>query len=113
MWRKDPDFDKFSFWAFALSWIAAIVAAIIGLIDKGQLAFDDPRQATINQHITFSIVFIIISGLIAYERFRQSDILESKRRWWYLGLIAVGAGVVTIAGWLGGELVYNLQIGVR
>ncbi|RME46285.1 MAG: DUF2231 domain-containing protein [Caldilineae bacterium] len=113
LWRKEPAFEQFAYWAFFLSWLAAIVASLVGLVDKGQLPFDDPRQGAMNRHITLAILFIVLDGLVVYHRFRWPDVLSSPRRWVYFGLLAAAMVAITITGWLGGELVYGLHIGIR
>lgn len=113
IWRHNDDYERFAYWAFFLSWIAAIVASVMGLIDRGQLAFDDPRQSAINAHITPAIAFIVINGLLLYMRFRWADVLSSKRSWLYLGLMAVGLAVIAFTGFQGGELVFKLGVGVQ
>jgi len=96
-----------------LSWLAAIAASLAGLVDKGQLAFDDPRQGAINTHITLAIAFIVLNGLLLYMRFRWADVLSSPRKWQYLALMALGLALITFTGFQGGELVYTLRIGVK
>lgn len=112
LWRQQPDFERFAYWLFFLSWIAAIVASLVGLVDKGRLAFDDPRQGAMNNHITTAIAFMVVNGLLLYTRFRWPDALRS-RRWQYLGLLLLGVALITLTGRQGGELVYSLHIGVR
>ena len=107
------EYDRFAYWAFFLSWLAAIVASLVGLIDRGQLDFDDPRRDALDQHISQAILFMIFNGLLLYMRFRWPDMLHSRRRWFYLALMALGAVTLAATGWFGGELVYELQVGVR
>ncbi len=112
LWRSRPDFEQSAYRLFLLSWGAAIVSALVGLVDKGQLAFDDPRQGAMNNHITTAIAFIVLNGLLIYTRFRWPDALTS-RRWQYLGLMLAGLALIVITGRQGGDLVYGLQIGIR
>ncbi|MEM7034712.1 MAG: DUF2231 domain-containing protein [Chloroflexota bacterium] len=113
LWRKKPEDDYFAYRAFLWSLISAIIASLAGLVDRGQLAYDDPRTPELNLHITYAVLFIIFSGLVVYCRFRWPDILQSSQRWWYLTLIFIGAVMITVAGWSGGELVYKWGIGIR
>lgn len=111
LWRGQADVERFAYWSFALSWAATLVAALFGLIDQSQLELDDPRRVTVNNHITGGIALIVITGLLLYMRFRWSDVLTS-RRWTYLGLMGLGLVTLLITAWLGGELVYRLQVGI-
>jgi uncharacterized membrane protein len=113
LWRGTTDAERFAFWAFVLAWIGAGSAALTGLIDLGGLAPDDARRARINNHITSGVSLLIISGLVVYFRFRWADALVSPRRWVYLALMAAGVVAVVITGWLGGNLVYELKVGIE
>jgi uncharacterized membrane protein len=112
LWRRVPDYERFAYWVFVLAWISVAAAALVGLVDLGSLAPNDPRRNTINNHITAGVALLIINGLLVYFRFRWPDVLDSSRRWLYLGLMAAGVVAVVVTGWLGGELVYNLKVGV-
>lgn len=105
------DAERFAFWSFGLSWLATVVASIFGLIDQGQLLPGDPRQGTVNMHITAGIALMITNGLLVYMRFRWPDVL-TRFRWRYLGVMALGVVAVLASGWLGGELVFRLHIGI-
>lgn len=113
LWRRTPDYERFAWWAFVLAWISVAVAALVGLIDLGRLAPDDPRRGQINNHITTGVALLVINGLVVYYRLRWADVLVSARRWQYLGLMAAGVIALVITGWLGGELVYTLKVGVE
>jgi len=112
LWRSQPDFEQFAYWSFILSLLATIVSSLIGLIDQSQLELNDPRRANVNSHITAGVALLIVNGLLVYMRLRWPDVLASRRRP-YLGLMALGVIAVLATAWLGGELVYRWQVGVR
>jgi len=112
VWRGQPDFERFAYWSFILSWMMTLLASLSGLIDQSQLAINDPRRNNVNNHITSGVALIILNGLLVYMRLRWPDVLAS-RRWPYLGLMLLGGVVVLATAWLGGELVYRLRIGVQ
>jgi uncharacterized membrane protein len=70
-------------------------------------------RGSINRHITSGVALFIVNGLVVYMRFRWPDVLTSSRRWTYLALVAAGMVIVVITGWLGGKLVYDLEVGVQ
>jgi uncharacterized membrane protein len=113
LWRRTPDYERFAHWSFILAWISVAVAALAGLVDQGSLAPNDPRRNSINNHITAGVALLVINGLVVYYRFRWPDVLASSRRWQYLGLMAAGVVALVITGWLGGELVYILKVGIE
>jgi uncharacterized membrane protein len=89
------------------------VAALVGLVDLGTLAPDDPRRSAVNNHITSGVALLVLNGLLVYYRFRWPGVLGGSRRWQYLALMAAGVIALVVTGWLGGELVYNLRVGVK
>ncbi len=112
LWRGQADYERFAYWSFLLSWLAALTASLAGLVDQNQLAVDDPRLGAVNNHITAGVALIVLNGLLLYMRFRWPDVL-SRYRWRYLGLMAVGLATLLTTAWLGGELVYRLGVGVQ
>ena len=112
LWRRQADYERFAYLSFILSGVAVLVASVVGLIDQSQLALNDPRQETVNNHITAGVTLLVINGLLIYMRLRWTDVL-SRYRWVYLGLMALGVAAVLVTAWLGGELVYRLGIGVQ
>jgi uncharacterized membrane protein len=113
LWRRTPDYERFACWSFILAWISVAVAALAGLVDQGSLAPNDPRRNSINNHITAGVALLVINGLVVYYRFRWTNVLASSRRWQYLGLMAAGVVALVVTGWLGGELVYILKVGIE
>ena len=113
LWRGQAEVERFAFWSFSVSLLATLVASLMGLIDQSQLDMSDPRRVVINNHITAGVMLLIITGLIVYLRFRWADVLAGPYRWAYLGLMALGVVTVLTTAWLGGELVYQLQVGIQ
>ena len=109
--RDQAEVERFAYWSFLLSGLAAVIASLVGLVDQSRLELTDPRRANINIHITFGVALLVINGVLVYMRFRWEDVL-SRYRWIYLGLMTLGASVVLITAWLGGELVYRWQVNV-
>lgn len=112
LWRGQADLERFAYLSFILSWLMTLLASLSGLIDQSQLAIDDPRRSNVNNHITAGVALLILNGLLIYMRLRWQDVLTS-RRWPYLGLMLLGVLAVLATAWLGGDLVFRLQIGVK
>lgn len=112
LWRGQTDYERFAYWSLTLSWLAALVASLTGLIDQSRLELADPRRSAVNTHITAGVAVLIINGLLLYMRLRWADVL-TRRRWPYLGLMALGVVAVLAAAWLGADLVYRLQVGIQ
>jgi uncharacterized membrane protein len=111
-WRRNPEHERFAYLSFVLAWVGVIVAALTGLIDQGDLAPADPRRVSLNKHISTGLALLVVNGLLVYYRLRWADMLGSSRRWQYLALMAAGVLALVVTGWLGGELVYVLKVGI-
>jgi len=111
LWRGRADYEQFASWSFTLSWLAALIASLTGLVDQNQLELADPRRENVNSHITAGVALLILNGLLLYLRFRWPDVLTG-RRWLYLGLMLLGTIAVLATAWLGADLVYRWRVGV-
>ncbi|MEM7346379.1 MAG: DUF2231 domain-containing protein [Chloroflexota bacterium] len=112
LWKGHKEVETFAYWSFVLSWVATIVASLVGVIDQNQLELSDPRRSQVNPHITAGVSLLIINGVLIYMRFRWDDVL-TRYRYSYLGVMILGIVAVVSTAWLGGELVYKLGIGVQ
>ncbi|MDM8521379.1 DUF2231 domain-containing protein [Anaerolineales bacterium HSG6] len=112
LWRGQTDYERLAYYCFMLSGVAAIVSALVGLIDQNQLPLADPRRDAVNSHITAGIALIISNAILLYMRFRWPDVL-TRYRAIYLGVMLIGGLLVLTTAWLGGELVYTLGVGVK
>ena len=112
LWRDQEEIERFAYLSFILSFLATLVASLMGLIDQSQLELADPRREVVNNHITTGVALLIINGLLIYMRFRWDDVL-TRYRWGYLGLMTLGVIAMLVTAWQGGELVYRLQVGVQ
>lgn len=114
LWRRERIYEQGAVFLLVLGWIGNWLAALTGLIEIGQLAPDDPRWSTLNQHITLGIALIVVFGLALYQRMRRPRLLyEPQGRLLFLSLLALGAVLVMWDGLLGGKLVYELRLGIR
>ncbi len=111
--RRDRLWDRGAHGLLALGWLSLLPAALTGLISLNALAVTDPRRAAVNTHITFFFATLITFGIGLYLRLKEPAILDHpRRRWCYLGALALGSLFVFLTGHTGGQLVYQLGIGV-
>jgi uncharacterized membrane protein len=102
-------------WAtILLGWLSIFPAMLSGLVDRNRAPTDAAILSVMNPHIAASFGLLIIYGLLLYERLRSPDALDQpRRRWLLIGLLALGLALLTVVGWLGGKLVYDLGVGVQ
>jgi uncharacterized membrane protein len=102
---------QFGRMSLVLGWIGVLVAVITGLVDQSRAPDDPVVTQTINLHITVGVALLVVLGLAVYWPLKNKRVW-TERRWAYLALIAVAAGLVLVESWLGGKLVYQLGVGV-
>lgn len=87
--------------------VSALAAAVPGLIDYVQrVPAGEPRK-TATLHMVSNLSALACFGAAAFmrgDRARPSNAV--------LALEAIGTGVLSLGGWLGGSLAYHHQIGV-
>jgi nitrite reductase/ring-hydroxylating ferredoxin subunit/uncharacterized membrane protein len=86
----------------------ALVAAVPGIVDY---LFAVPPQSSARQRATLhGLANVTALGLFAaIGRRRQGDLRPQP---WEVAVQVAGAGLMSVAGWLGGTLVYRNQVGV-
>jgi uncharacterized membrane protein len=101
-------------WLVFLGWIGALVAGVTGLIDQSYAPDRPAVRDGINRHITAGIALVVVFGLALYWPLKDKRLLTNRsRRWGYLALLLLGALLILVEGWLGGQLVYGLGVGIR
>ena len=103
-----PRWAEMSYWIIAAGIIGALLAAVFGLIDWLKIPSGTRAKSVGLLHgITNVIVagLFIVSWLLRRPNPAAPDLLDIV-----LGIVAVVLAL--FAGWLGGELVYRLNIGV-
>ena len=106
--QKDPSWFQLSFWMIAAGIIGGLCAAVFGLIDWLKIP-DGTRAKTIG--LVHGLTNVIVAGLfIVSWLLRRPNPTAPDGLDILLGVIAVLLAL--FAGWLGGELVYRLNMGV-
>ncbi|MFN8439772.1 MAG: DUF2231 domain-containing protein [Caldilineaceae bacterium] len=120
-----------------LGWIAAIGAALTGLITQRGLPPQAPYQSILNWHISTGLAQIVVYGLLLYQRWRYpllakqrarrrgersadasnlatpDELLnDSASRIWITLLLLLGIVLILASGWNGGRLVFEWGVNV-
>lgn len=105
---KNPTWAQISYWIIAAGIIGALLAAVFGLADWLKIP-DGTRAKTIGLvHGGTNVIvagLFIVSWLLRRPNPTAPDLLD-------IALGVVGVLLALFAGWLGGELVYRLNMGV-
>jgi len=87
--------------------VGALLAAIPGLVDL--LSIRDARAKRIG--IAHMLINLFVVGLYAVNLFLRSR--EGSNTTLTVALSVVGVGLLSLSGWLGGELVYIYHVAVE
>ncbi len=112
LWRGNPVWrDWIAFYALLGGIIGAVVAAIFGSIDW--LSLKDREVVKIaNWHARLNVIALLIFAASFYLRTTSGAALISSSVSISLLLSILGVILITISGWLGGELVFKHGVAV-
>lgn len=114
-----------AWWPLRLGWLGAAVAVLTGLLAQSGLPPRPPYSGVLNWHIGSGLAILLVYGTLLYRQWlweakrrrrgadAPSDLLDAPgARGWITVLLVLGIALVTLSGWLGGELVYTWGINV-
>jgi uncharacterized membrane protein len=98
-----------SYWMIVSGIIGGLIAAVFGLIDWLGIP-EGTRAKYIGLIHGLSNVVVVVLFIISWFMRRPDPAAPSMTA---MGLGWIGIGIALFAGWLGGELVYRLNVGVE
>ena len=113
LWRGNPVWkDWIAFYTLLAGTIMAAVAAVPGLIDW--LSLKEPKVVKIaNWHARLNVIALLVFGGSLYLRTTSGAQLTGDSHTIPLLLSVFGALLISISGWLGGELVFKHGVAVE
>jgi uncharacterized membrane protein len=109
LWRGAAAFATVAYWNIAAGIIGGLLAAVFGLIDWIAIPAGTRAKRIGLLHGGSNVVVVLIFGLVWLMRGDALDMAPSTGLF-LLEVVALALGAV--AGWLGGELVDRLAVGV-
>lgn len=112
LWRGNPVWkDWIAFYALLAGIIGAVVAAVPGLIDW--LSLTNKAVVKIaNWHARLNVIALLIFAASFYLRTTSGSSLVSGSYTIPVALSLLGVVLITISGWLGGEMVFKHGVAV-
>ncbi len=102
-----------------IGWFGAVLAVLTGSIDAWRQVYsaDLPRDAgllnRLNLHAILGLAVVAVYGAALLRRRRNPHLLaDPQQRRGYVRLLLIGAGLLLVGSWLGGQLVYRFGLGV-
>jgi uncharacterized membrane protein len=109
MWRANPTFAVVGFWNIALGILGGLLAAVFGLLDW--LAIPDGTRAK-RIGLLHGGTMVIVVALFAFVLWARSEAVDPLLTPGLFGLEVLALLLGAVGGWLGGELVDRLGVGV-
>ena len=113
LWRGNPVWrDWIAFYALLGGIIGAAVAAVPGLIDW--LSITDKAVVKIaNWHARLNVIALLVFAVSFYLRTTSGASLISGSYTIPVALSVLGVILITVSGWLGGEMVFKHGVAVK
>ncbi len=105
-----PGLLRGSFYAMLLGIIAALLAAVPGIVDYSEIRRDHPGKVIASRHMILNLVIVAIYGINLW--IRSSALSDPKISLLPFLLSIIGIGLLSVSGYLGGRLVYDEGIAV-
>lgn len=109
LWRGSPAFATVAYWNIAAGVVGGLLAAVFGTIDWFAIPAGTRAKRIGLLHGGSNVVVVLIFGLVWLMRGGRPDTAPTTSLF-LLEVVALGLG--SVAGWLGGELVDRLGVGV-
>ena len=109
LWRDSPAFATAAYWNIAAGIVGGLLAAVFGLIDWFAIPAGTRAKRIGLLHGGSNVIVVLIFALVWLMRGQTPDAAPTTGLF-VLEVVALALG--SVAGWLGGELVDRLGVGV-
>lgn len=125
-WQQVPQLKVLTWWPMLIGWISCVLAVLTGLLAQSGLPPDAPYWQLLNSHVTTGLAILLLYGTPLYLRWIRQNTVESqpdehdvlldsnawRTRLWLSLFLIIGAVLVLLTGWSGGQLVYTWGVGI-
>ena len=112
LWRGNPGWEWIAFWTLLAGCIGAVAAAIFGIIDWLSIK-DRETKKVADWHARLNIIALVVFAASWYLRTTNGSRWVSGSLTIPIALSVLGVLLITISGWLGGELVFKHGVAVN
>ena len=109
---KDKSFDKASWYSLLLGLVATLVAIPTGLASASGIPADSAAMVAVNPHRILGISTFVVFALQAVIVWRSKAEMSVGVRVTLIALQVIGAVILIVLGYFGGELVYRYGVGL-
>jgi uncharacterized membrane protein len=108
---KERVWYDIALWSGIAAWISAVVAALPGLVDYVTVASKSDARAMATAHMVLNVTVVGLF-VVATMLMRDEGALEGSDLTIVVALHAVGVALLSVSGWLGGEMVFRRHVGM-
>jgi uncharacterized membrane protein len=109
LWRGNVAFATVGYWNIAAGIVGGLLAAVFGLIDWLAIPTGSRAKRIGLLHGASNVVVVLAFSVVWWMRTKGTDVAPSGG---LFGIELGGLVLGSVAGWLGGELVDRLGVGV-
>ena len=109
LWTGNAALGTVGFWNIGVGILGGLLAAVFGLIDWLAIPSGTRAKRIGLMHAGLNVLVIAILAFVWLDRYVTADHLPSTQN---VMVEAAALALVMVAGWLGGELVDRLGVGV-
>jgi uncharacterized membrane protein len=106
-----PGWGDVAFWCIAAGLVGGLLAALPGLIDYTGLRGPARRIAT--WHLAMNLTLVALFAVNLWLRTESGRAVAGPGMGLPLALSIAGVALMSVSGWLGGEMVYRHRVGVE
>lgn len=98
-------------WNLWIGFASSLLTAILGWVAFNTVEHDDAVHALMETHAAFALATVCVFAVpTAWSIWRRRR--REYPSWWFVGVLLIGAGLLTVTGRYGGKLVYAYGLGV-
>jgi len=112
LWRGNPGWEWIAFWTLLAGCIGAVAAAIFGIIDWLSIKDREVKKVA-DWHARLNVIALLVFAADWYLRTTNGSRMVSGSLTIPIALSVLGVILITISGWLGGELVFKHGVAVN
>jgi uncharacterized membrane protein len=108
---KDQTWYDIALWSGLAAWISAVVAALPGFVDLVTVVLKSDARGIAVAHMLLNLTAVALFAVATAFMWNEGALSGSDLTI-VLVLHAIGVGIVSLSGWLGGEMVFRHHIGM-
>lgn len=108
---KDMTWYDIAFWSGIGAWVSALVAALPGFVDFAGVAIKSDAKGIAVAHMLLNLTIVALFAIATALMWDEGAVGGSELTI-VVVLHAIGAGLLGLSGWLGGEMVFRHHIGM-